>query len=112
MKTPYQLLDVAPNATDEEIKQAYLQKVKINPPDRDQEKFQIIYNAYIAIKDYQSRIKQALFTLPVADFDELLEQGFQNAKALEIAPAHFSKLLRASIDSTTLSNTLSPSEKS
>ena len=51
MKTPYEILEVAEQASDSEIKQAYLQKVKLNPPDRDHEKFQQIHSAYETIKN-------------------------------------------------------------
>jgi curved DNA-binding protein CbpA len=49
MKTPYEILEVAEQATDSEIKQAYLHKVKFNPPDRNHEKFQQIHAAYETI---------------------------------------------------------------
>ena len=45
MKTPYELLAVTELATDVEIKQAYLQQVKLNPPERDQAKFQQLHIA-------------------------------------------------------------------
>jgi hypothetical protein len=41
-------LNVATTANDAEIKQAYLRLVKDNPPDRNQEKFQLIHDAYSA----------------------------------------------------------------
>ncbi|MCK5189319.1 MAG: DnaJ domain-containing protein, partial [Methylococcales bacterium] len=43
MKTPYEILDVAVEASDAEIKQSYLRQVKNNPPDHEQEKFQLIH---------------------------------------------------------------------
>ncbi len=112
MKTPYQILNVAPDASDVEIKQAYLQKVKDNPPDRDQEQFQAIHNAYTAIKDDKSRLSYALFTLPSVDFNELLDQALQTKPILQLKPEHFKKLLRAGIDDTSFLNALAPSEKS
>ena len=100
MKTPYDILEVTEQATDSEIKQAYLQKVKLNPPDRDHEKFQQIHHAYETIKNVTSRENFALFNYPEADFDALLEQAFINESLLMNANI-FEALLRASIDDNT-----------
>ncbi len=102
MKTPYEILEVAELATDNEIKQAYLQKVKLNPPDRDNEKFQQIHSAYEAIKNVTSREKYALFNYPEADFDALLDQAFSAVQPSIISADYFDKLLLASIDDKTL----------
>ncbi|MFZ2170177.1 MAG: DnaJ domain-containing protein [Methylococcaceae bacterium] len=101
MKSPYEILEVAEQATDNEIKRAYLQKVKLNPPDRDHEKFQQIHGAYEAIKNVASREKYALFNYPEADFDALLEQAFSSAQPSIMNADYFDKLLRASIDDKT-----------
>jgi curved DNA-binding protein CbpA len=101
MKTPYQILEVAEQATDTEIKQAYLQKVKLNPPDRDNETFQQIHSAYETIKNVTSREKYALFNYPEADFDALLDQAFNTELPSLICADHFENLLRASIDDKT-----------
>ena len=101
MKTPYEILEVAEQATDSEIKQAYLEKVKINPPDRDHDKFQQIHSAYETIKNVTSRENNALFNFPEADFDALLEQAFSTAKPSLMSADYFDKLLRASIDDKT-----------
>ena len=101
MKTPYEILEVAEQATDSEIKQAYLQKVKLNPPDRNHEKFQQIHAAYETIKNATSREKYALFNYPEADFDALLDQAFSYVQPLLLSAEHFDKLLLASIDDKT-----------
>lgn len=101
MKTPYEQLEVADLATDSEIKQAYLQKVKLNPPDRDHEKFQQIHSAYETIKDVTSREKYALFHYPEADFNALLDQAFSTAQPALMSADDFEKLLRTSIDDKT-----------
>jgi DnaJ-class molecular chaperone len=112
MKTPYEILDISADASDSDIKLAYLQKVKDNPPDRDQEQFQIIHNAYLAIKDNKSRLSYALFKLPTADFDELLDQALNTTPRLPLTSEHFDKLLCASIDDSTFLNAMSSPEKS
>lgn len=112
MKTPYEILEVASNANDVEIKQAYLQQVKINPPDRDQEQFQLIHNAYQSIKDNKSRISYALFDNPSVDFEELLDQALDSVHPVQISPEQFIQLLHAGIDDTTIQNAISNSQKS
>ncbi len=82
MKTPYQQLNVKPDATDNDIKQAYLQQVKANPPDKNQQQFQLIREAYLTIKDLKSRVSYDLFTLPVADFDEVINQALTASNTL------------------------------
>ena len=98
MKTPYEILDVAIEASDAEIKQAYLRQVKINPPDHEQQKFQLIHKAYTSIKDNKSRMSYALFTLPIANFDELIDQALNTEHTIELKPKQFNQLLSASID--------------
>ncbi len=111
MKTPYQILDVAVEASDVEIKQAYLRQVKENPPDRDQQKFQSIHHAFTLIRDKKSRVNHALFTLPVANFEQLIDQALNTDKPLELTAANFNKLLRASIDESTVLNSIASPEK-
>ncbi|MDO9048550.1 MAG: DnaJ domain-containing protein [Methylobacter sp.] len=101
MKTPYDILEVVEQATDAEIKQAYLQKVKQFPPDHYHEQFQQIHQAYETIKDLSSRTKYALFTVPEADFNTLLEHAFNFEQAVSISAEHFDKLLRAGINDKT-----------
>ena len=101
MKSPYKILEVTEQASDSDIKQAYLQKVKLNPPDRDHEKFQQIHSAYETIKNATSREKYALFNYPEADFDALLDQAFIASQPILLSAAHFDKLLHASIDDNT-----------
>ncbi len=96
MTTPYQILGVSQQTTDSEIKLAYLQQVKENPPDRDRNRFQQIQQAYEAIKDEDSRLRHALFHVPTVEFDELLDQAFRQDSALPPIPADdFLKLLNA-----------------
>lgn len=111
MKTPYEILDVAADANDVAIKQAYLRQVKENPPDRDQEQFQLIHNAYTSIKDHKSRISFALFNVPDVDFDDLIDQALGTVQTFELDAEHFNKLLGASIDDTTIQNALANTEK-
>ena len=101
MKSPYKILEVTEQASDSDIKQAYLQKVKLNPPDRDHEKFQQIHGAYETIKNATSREHFTLFDYPEADFDALLDQAFMATQPSLINADIFEKLLQASIDDRT-----------
>ncbi len=110
MKTPYQILNITTNADDTEIKQAYLRKIKDNPPDREQEQFQLIHNAYQSIKDMKSRISYDLFTPPVADFDKLIDLALKPQEKTPLDANHFNKLLSVSIDDTTIQNAIPTAE--
>ena len=101
MKTPYALLDVSEQATDAEIKQAYLLKVNQFPPDHYHQQFQQIQQAYEAIKDLSCRTKYAQFTVQEADFNALLDHAFNFEQAVSISAEHFDKLLRAGINDNT-----------
>ena len=111
MQTPYEILNVAADADDGDIKQAYLQQVKKNPPDRDQEKFQQIHDAYTAIKDHKSRLSYELFTLPSANFGALLDQALSTEQVLGLNATSVQKILSVSIDETSLLNAIAIPEK-
>lgn len=112
MKTPFEILGVATDANDVEIKRAYLQKVKNYPPDRDQAQFQLIHKAYVSIKDENARISYALFNLPVVDFDTLLDHAFDVTPNLHLTPEQFMRLLQLSVDDTALLNVIPNLEQS
>lgn len=52
---PRDVLGVAPNAGEEEIRAAYLRKVKEYPPDRAPEEFEKVRNAFDALRDPRQR---------------------------------------------------------
>lgn len=52
----YILLGVTPEASDEEIRASYLEKVKRHTPEKDPVRFQEITAAYEAIKTIQKRL--------------------------------------------------------
>lgn len=111
MQTPYEILGITPDASDVEVKQAYLRQVKDNPPDRDQQKFQAIYKAYSLVKDLKSRINYDLFTLPTANFNELIDQVLMTTQSEPLKSAQFIKLLAASVDETMILNAIAKQEK-
>ena len=54
-KTPYEILEVPETAAFEEIRKAYLAKVRLSPPERDPEGFKRIQKAYSVLKDAVQR---------------------------------------------------------
>ena len=58
---PRQVLGVPEDAGDEQIRAAYLQKVKEHPPDRSPEEFERIRDAYQRLRDSRSRMRDMLF---------------------------------------------------
>ena len=58
---PYLLLGVPRDATDQAIRQAYLNAVKAATPETDPERFKAVSGAYEQIKDQTSRYRYELF---------------------------------------------------
>ena len=111
MQTPYEILGVANDTSDNDVKQAYLQQVRNNPPDRNQDQFQRIHDAYISIKDHKSRVSHALFTPPIANFNRLLEQIMHTEQSVTLSAESFKKILSISVDDTGLLNSFTRPEK-
>ena len=63
MNDPYQVLDLAPGASDSEVRQRYLELVRAFPPDRAPERFAAIHAAYAALRDPANRLKEQLFMM-------------------------------------------------
>jgi hypothetical protein len=55
-----EILGVAANASEDEVRSAYLEKVKQFPPDRSPEAFERIRDAYEKLRDPRSRAKAML----------------------------------------------------
>ena len=108
MQTPYEMLGIGVDASDNDIKQAYLQQVKNNPPDREPEKFQLMHDAYTKIKDTHSRIKYDLFTLPELDFNTFLGQALATEQPAVI---DMEALLIASSSEASFASVFSGAEK-
>jgi curved DNA-binding protein CbpA len=63
---PTQVLGVSQNATDDEIRAAYLRKVRECPPDRSPEEFEKVRDAYEILRDPRRRIRHRLFAVDPA----------------------------------------------
>jgi curved DNA-binding protein CbpA len=59
---PKEVLGVGPEATDSEIRSAYLQRVKAYPPDRFPAEFERIRDAYELLRDPRVRTRQLLLS--------------------------------------------------
>ncbi|MGA8598031.1 MAG: J domain-containing protein [Bryobacteraceae bacterium] len=55
-----EVFGLAENASDEEIRAAYLKKVKEHPPDRSPEEFERIRDAFETLRDPRRRIREML----------------------------------------------------
>src|SRR5947208_6805414 len=59
---PRQVLGIPPEAGDEEIRAAYLRKVKEYPPDRSPHDFERVRDAYEMLKDPRRRTRTMLLS--------------------------------------------------
>ena len=70
------LLGVPAEASEAEIRSAYLEQVRQHPPDRDPESFERIRDAYEAMRDPRQRARQAVLGLdPMTPLTSLLGDG-------------------------------------
>ena len=60
---PIDVLGISQDATDEDIRAAYLLKVKDSPPDRAPEQFEKIRDAYEILRDPRRRLQHRLFAV-------------------------------------------------
>ena len=74
MKDPYLVLDVPEDASQEDIRRAYLEKIHACPPERAPEAFQEISAAFKLIGDTISRARLRTFGLSLAERPLRLEE--------------------------------------
>jgi curved DNA-binding protein CbpA len=75
---PYAVLGVGPGAEDEQIRAAYLAKLKQFPPDRSPVEFEQVRDAYELLRDQRRRAQHTLFSVnPEAPLASLLD-GMDN----------------------------------
>jgi curved DNA-binding protein CbpA len=63
MNDPYRVLELTPDAGENEIRQRYLELVRAFPPDQAPERFAAIHAAYAALRDPANRLREQLFGL-------------------------------------------------
>ena len=70
------VLGVGADATDEQLRAAYLAKVREHPPDRDPEAFERVRDAYDQLRDPLLRARQVMGgPSPMAPLPSLFETG-------------------------------------
>ena len=75
---PYAVLGINRNADDEQIRAAYVAKVKQFPPDRAPAEFELVRDAYDVLRDRRRRAQHMLFSVDMeAPLHSLLE-GIDN----------------------------------
>ena len=73
---PRQILGITLEAGDEEIRAAYLRKVKEHPPDRSPREFERVRDAYEELRDPRRRARRLLLSAdPAQPLVSLLESG-------------------------------------
>ena len=71
---PYAVLNVSPEADDEQIRSAYLARIKQFPPDRSPVEFERVRDAYGLLRDRRTRAQHTLFSCNLeAPLDSLLD---------------------------------------
>jgi curved DNA-binding protein CbpA len=84
---PREILGLVPNATDEEIRAAYLKKVKEHPPERSPAAFERIRDAYDLLRDPRRRALHLLLsTDPWAPLVSLLPDNAPERRFVGPAP--------------------------
>jgi curved DNA-binding protein CbpA len=78
---PRIVLGVAEDATDEQIRAAYLRKLKQFPPDRSPVEFEQVRDAYELLRDRRQRFRHFLFSIdPLAPLDAVFASGASKRK--------------------------------
>jgi len=78
MLTSYLIFDLPTDASEEDIRQAYLQKVKKYTPEKDPKQFRKITEAYENIKNKRTRIHNQLHS--IGNISDCEEKLFELAK--------------------------------
>ena len=74
MLTHFLVLELPPSASQEEIRQRYLQLIRAHPPGREPERFQQITAAYEALKDERTRVQTTILGMAsYGDFELALK---------------------------------------
>jgi curved DNA-binding protein CbpA len=78
---PRAVLGVGPEADDEQIRAAYLRKLKEYPPDRCPNEFESVRDAYDLLRDRRRRAQHMLFSCdPEAPLESLLDGAADERK--------------------------------
>jgi curved DNA-binding protein CbpA len=67
MSDPYEVLGLANDADEAEIRRRYLELVRQSPPDREPERFAAVRAAYDEVRDPARRLESQLFRASTSD---------------------------------------------
>jgi len=88
MLFPYLVLDVPETANDDDVRRAYLLKIREFPPERTPAEFQRVCDAYALIKTELDRARLRLFGMPKTNSDarlaELVPEAEKGAKRYNV----------------------------
>jgi len=91
---PAAVLGVSADASDTEVRAAYLRKVVEHPPDRSPEQFERVRDAYEKLRDPYRRIEAALLSVdPEAPLARLLDTGANPRRF--VGPEPWMRVLRS-----------------
>jgi len=93
MITAFDILGVHIDASDDEIKKAYLQKVRIYSPEQAPDEFQKIRSAFELINSEEKRIKYQLFNNDMPNRFALLEDSLSVDKLQATSEKLLTKVL-------------------
>jgi len=92
-RDPWAVLGLDAGATDEQIRAAYVEKVKQHPPDRDQEQFERIRDAYEDLRDPRRRAERMIVSVdPLRELPGLLDE--QPAQRRYVGPERWLAVLK------------------
>jgi curved DNA-binding protein CbpA len=81
MTDPREVLGVSQDAGEEEIRAAYVRKVKEHPPDRSPEEFERVRDAYDNLRDPRRRMRDSLLSVdPFTPFTSVVEVNEQQGR--------------------------------
>lgn len=96
MITAFDILDASTDASDDDIKKAYLKKVRIYSPEQAPDEFQKIRSAFELINTEEKRIKYQLFNSDMPNIFALLEDSLSVKKLQATSEKLLTKVLSAS----------------
>ena len=74
-RDPWAILGVDVSAGDDRIRAAYIEKVRQHPPDRDQQQFERIRDAYEQLRDPRRRAERMVLSAdPLQELPSLLDE--------------------------------------
>ncbi len=100
LKDPYTILGLErQKVSDEDVRQAYINAIRLCPPENNADAFQRVQAAYDAIKTKRQRIKHDLFDYQFPSAEDIIAQAARHSTEIPGRPslASIQALLRYTI---------------